>query len=67
MAGGESHLDEEEKQRLMQIVQIQASEIDALRQEIQVLLRKGGNILPPSQPPAGVIHHHPPGTLPPIH
>ena len=67
MAGGVSHLDEDEKQRLVQIVQIQASEIDALRQEIQVLLRKGGNILPPSQPPTGVVHPNAPGTLPPIH
>lgn len=67
MAGGESHLDEEEKQRLVQIVRIQASEIDALRQEIQVLLRKGGHILPPSQPPAGVTQPTSPGTLPPIH
>ena len=59
MAGGESHLNEEEKHRLVQIVQIQASGINALRQEIQVLLCKGGNILPPSQPPVGVAHHHP--------
>ena len=67
MAGGESHLDEEEKQRLMQILQIQSSEIEALRQEIQVLLRKGGNILPPSQPPVGVAPPNAQGTLPPIH
>lgn len=67
MAGGESHLDEEEKQRLMQIVQIQSSEIEALRQEIRVLLCKGGNILPPSQPPVGVAHPTAQGTLPPIH
>ncbi|XP_034144335.1 cilia- and flagella-associated protein 44 isoform X2 [Esox lucius] len=39
----------EERQRLNKLVQSQAQEAEALRQEISILSRKGGNILPPSQ------------------
>lgn len=35
----------------MQLVQLQAQEIDSLKDEITLLSRKGGHILPPSQPP----------------
>ena len=34
----------EERQRLMQLVKLQASEMEALRMEISVLRRKGGHI-----------------------
>ncbi|XP_069115004.1 cilia- and flagella-associated protein 44-like isoform X2 [Argopecten irradians] len=43
--------DIREKQRLIQLVQLQAQEIDALKEEIMLLSRKGGHILPPAQPP----------------
>lgn len=43
--------DVREKQRLIQLVQLQAQEIDALKEEIMLLSRKGGHILPPAQPP----------------
>ncbi|CAG2237888.1 CFAP44 [Mytilus edulis] len=43
--------DVHEKQRLIQLVQLQAQEIDALKEEIMLLSRKGGHILPPAQPP----------------
>jgi len=36
---------------LIQLVQLQAQEIDALKEEIMLLSRKGGHILPPAQPP----------------
>ncbi|XP_076438307.1 cilia- and flagella-associated protein 44-like isoform X2 [Babylonia areolata] len=43
--------DVRERQRLVQLVQLQAQEIDALKDEILLLSRKGGHILPPAQPP----------------
>ncbi|XP_077861599.1 cilia- and flagella-associated protein 44-like [Saccoglossus kowalevskii] len=43
--------DVRERQRLIQLVQLQAQEIDALKEEIGLLSRKGGHILPPTQPP----------------
>ncbi|XP_077985504.1 cilia- and flagella-associated protein 44-like isoform X2 [Glandiceps talaboti] len=43
--------DIRERHRLIQLVQLQAQEIDALKEEIGLLSRKGGHILPPTQPP----------------
>ncbi|XP_067931339.1 cilia- and flagella-associated protein 44-like [Watersipora subatra] len=43
--------DVHEKQRLIQLVQLQAQEVDALKEEIVMLSHKGGHILPPAQPP----------------
>ncbi|XP_048254045.1 cilia- and flagella-associated protein 44-like isoform X2 [Haliotis rufescens] len=48
---GQRKADLNEKQRLIQLVQLQAQEIDALKEEIMLLSRKGGHILPPAQPP----------------
>ena len=44
--------DVEERQRLHTLVQLQAQEVEALKAEIAILSRKGGHILPPTQPPA---------------
>ncbi|KAI0234101.1 Cilia- and flagella-associated protein 44, partial [Lamellibrachia satsuma] len=54
-----------ERKRLIQLVQLQAQEVEALKDEILLLSRKGGHILPPAQPP---IPHSPHmrSTLPPI-
>ena len=43
--------DIHERQRLIQLVQLQAQEVDALKEEIVMLSHKGGHILPPAQPP----------------
>lgn len=48
---GARKADIRERQRLIQLVQLQAQEIDALKEEIMLLSRKGGHILPPAQPP----------------
>ncbi|XP_039256736.2 cilia- and flagella-associated protein 44-like isoform X2 [Styela clava] len=48
---GDKKSDTRERQRLMQLVQLQAQEIQALKEEIGLLSRKGGHILPPAQPP----------------
>ncbi|XP_022324096.2 cilia- and flagella-associated protein 44-like isoform X1 [Crassostrea virginica] len=48
---GARKADLRERQRLIQLVQLQAQEIDALKEEIMLLSRKGGHILPPAQPP----------------
>ncbi|RNA43265.1 cilia- and flagella-associated 44-like [Brachionus plicatilis] len=42
----------EERRRLHTLVQLQAQEIEALKTEISILSRKGGHILPPTQPSA---------------
>ncbi|XP_031554688.1 cilia- and flagella-associated protein 44-like isoform X2 [Actinia tenebrosa] len=55
---GARKADVRERQRLIQLVQLQAQEIDALKDEITLLSRKGGHILPPAQPPL------PPGQTP---
>ena len=55
---GRRKADIRERQRLVQLVQLQAQEIDALKDEITLLSRKGGHILPPAQPPL------PPGQTP---
>ncbi|XP_033641081.1 cilia- and flagella-associated protein 44-like isoform X3 [Asterias rubens] len=48
---GSRKADLEERGRLIQLVQLQAQEIEALKEEISLLSRKGGHILPPTQPP----------------
>ena len=48
---GGSQFEPEEKVKLVDIVNIQSREIEALREEIRVLSLKGGHILPPAQPP----------------
>ncbi|XP_006628047.3 cilia- and flagella-associated protein 44 isoform X2 [Lepisosteus oculatus] len=48
---GRRRAEEDERQRLIQLVETQAREAEALREEIGVLSRKGGHILPPAQPP----------------
>ncbi|XP_033126041.1 cilia- and flagella-associated protein 44-like [Anneissia japonica] len=54
---GSRKADLEEKQRLIQLVQLQAQEIEALKEEISLLSRKGGHILPPTQPPMPPTPH----------
>ncbi|CAH1796965.1 unnamed protein product [Owenia fusiformis] len=49
---GQRKADLRERQRLIQLVQLQAQEVEALKEEIMLLSRKGGHILPPAQPPA---------------
>ncbi|KAL4624725.1 cilia- and flagella-associated protein 44 [Arapaima gigas] len=67
-----SHMGKDEKRRVQKLIQTQALEIKALRQEISVLSLKGGHILPPAQPsllpvPSAIPHvnqhsaHHFPG------
>ncbi|XP_063689304.1 cilia- and flagella-associated protein 44-like isoform X22 [Bolinopsis microptera] len=46
---GQRKADLKERQRLLQLVQLQAQEIDALKDEIGILSRKDGHILPPTQ------------------
>ena len=48
---GARKADLHERQRLIQLVHLQAQEIEALKEEIILLSRKGGHILPPAQPP----------------
>ncbi|XP_071957578.1 cilia- and flagella-associated protein 44-like isoform X2 [Antedon mediterranea] len=55
---GSRKADLEEKQRLIQLVQLQAQEIEALKEEISLLSRKGGHILPPTQPPMPPTPHN---------
>ncbi|MEE6520293.1 hypothetical protein FKM82_018134 [Ascaphus truei] len=40
-----------EMQKLIELVEIQADEIDHLKEEISLLSKKGGSILPPAHPP----------------
>ncbi|XP_022090775.1 cilia- and flagella-associated protein 44-like isoform X2 [Acanthaster planci] len=61
---GSRKADLEERGRLIQLVQLQAQEIEALKEEISLLSRKGGHILPPTQPPiqqSSAHGQHPPG------
>ncbi|XP_038057956.1 cilia- and flagella-associated protein 44-like isoform X2 [Patiria miniata] len=61
---GSRRADLEERGRLIQLVQLQAQEIEALKEEISLLSRKGGHILPPTQPPiqqTSAHGKHPPG------
>ncbi|ELU09473.1 hypothetical protein CAPTEDRAFT_174833 [Capitella teleta] len=48
---GVRQADLHERQRLIQLVHLQAQEVEALKDEILLLSRKGGHILPPAQPP----------------
>jgi len=48
---GKRKADVRERERLIQLVQLQSQEIEALKEEITLLSRKGGHILPPAQPP----------------
>ncbi|XP_078512752.1 cilia- and flagella-associated protein 44 isoform X2 [Lissotriton helveticus] len=48
---GPRRADLEDKERLIELVEIQLLEIDVLKEEICLLSRKGGHILPPAQPP----------------
>ena len=63
--------DVDETQKIDQLVQLQAREIDALKYEILMLSRKGGYVVPPSQPPLprlgsrGSITAAPPTQQPP--
>ncbi len=45
----------EERERLLALVRIQVREIEAIREEIQVLQLKGGRIAPPPQPPPQTV------------
>lgn len=45
-------MSEEEYQKLLEIVRLQSLDIENLRGEIELLQKKGGHILPPTQPPA---------------
>ncbi|XP_063718325.1 cilia- and flagella-associated protein 44-like isoform X2 [Symsagittifera roscoffensis] len=51
---GKRKADVRERERLIQLVQLQSQEIEALKEEITLLSRKGGHILPPAQPPMPV-------------
>ena len=44
--------DIEERNRLVQLVKLQAKEVDALKAEINMLRRKGGHVYAPALPPA---------------
>lgn len=51
VAEGGVQPDSHERTQLLQLVRLQARDIEALRGEIQLLSHKGGQILLPSQPP----------------
>lgn len=54
--------DVRERGRLVQLVQLQAQEVEALKEEIGLLSRKGGHILPPAAaPPAAAAAVTPTG------
>lgn len=63
--GGVRKSDVNERQRLIQLVHLQAQEIEALKEEITLLSRKGGHILPPAQPPLPQSSQGNRGSLPP--
>jgi len=42
----------EERKRLVHLVRLQATEIEALKDEIVMLSRKGGHVAPPTNPSA---------------
>ncbi|KAM4795585.1 cilia- and flagella-associated protein 44 [Rhinophrynus dorsalis] len=48
---GPRKADVKERQKLLQLVQMQAEEMDNLKEEISLLSKKGGSILPPAHPP----------------
>ncbi|XP_056415931.1 cilia- and flagella-associated protein 44 isoform X2 [Hyla sarda] len=49
---GPRKADLQERQKLLQLVEIQAEDIESLKEEILLLSKKGGNILPPAHAPA---------------
>ncbi|XP_071995060.1 cilia- and flagella-associated protein 44 isoform X2 [Engystomops pustulosus] len=49
---GPRRADIQERQKLLQLVEMQAEEMESLKEEIILLSKKGGNILPPAHPPA---------------
>lgn len=52
VSGGDRYLSAEEHEKLLEIIRLQAMDIDNVRAEIDLLHHKGGHILPPTQPPA---------------
>eukprot|EP00698_Gefionella_okellyi_P015023 TRINITY_DN4206_c0_g1_i1.p2 TRINITY_DN4206_c0_g1~~TRINITY_DN4206_c0_g1_i1.p2 ORF type:complete len:1598 (+),score=505.86 TRINITY_DN4206_c0_g1_i1:63-4856(+) len=46
---GAAKRDQEDRERLMQLVQLQASQIEAIRAEISVLSHKGGHVYTPAE------------------
>lgn len=52
VGGDDGDEAKEERARLRHLLKIQVGEIQALREEIQLLQCKSGHILPPTQPPA---------------
>ena len=60
---GARKADVHERERLIQLVHLQAQEVDALKEEITLLSRKGGHILPPAQPPLPQTSHPGMGNL----
>jgi len=53
---GYRQADLEERQRLVQLVQLQAQEVDALKDEVSALSRKGGHVLPPARSSLAAAH-----------
>lgn len=51
VAGGDRYMSDHEHEKLLEIVRLQALDIDGVKSEIQILQHKGGHILPPTQPP----------------
>ena len=51
------YFDANERERLGNLVQLQTQELEALKEEIQMLQHKGGHTLPPSQPPMATGSH----------
>ena len=49
--------DANERQRLTGLVDYQAQEVEALKEEIQMLQLKGSHVLPPMQPPVPTGAH----------
>jgi len=52
VAGADSYMTVDEHQKLLEIVRLQYLDIENAREELELLQRKGGHILPPAQPPA---------------
>lgn len=53
VATSEESAEPRERHRLVQLVKIQAKEVEALKLEIKMLRRKGGHVYSAPQPPAG--------------
>ena len=53
--------DVRERGRLVQLVQLQSQEVEALKEEIGLLSRKGGHILPPAAAPPAAAAGPSPG------